>query len=80
MWLKSERENLIMEQQKRNIVITGGNSGMGRAMAEIFVRMGEQVAILGRNQDTLRGTAEALAPHVTRYQTDQQVRRPVEER
>lgn len=59
-----------MKQPQRNIIITGGNSGMGRAMTERFAREGARVAILGRNQETLHTTAESLAPHVAWYQVD----------
>lgn len=67
-----------MTQQKRNIIITGGNSGMGRAMAERFVREGARVAIIGRDQNTLHTTAEALAPHVSWYQADVSQREQVQ--
>jgi 3-oxoacyl-[acyl-carrier protein] reductase len=59
-----------MTQRKRNIIITGGNSGMGRAIAERFAQEGAHIAIIGRDQDTLRSTVEALAPHAAWYQTD----------
>ena len=48
-----------MTQQQRTIIITGGNSGMGRAMAEAFARESAHIAIIGRDQDTLRETALA---------------------
>lgn len=41
-------------------VITGGNSGIGRAIAENFHAQGASVAIFGRNQETLDETIEAL--------------------
>lgn len=59
-----------MTQEQRTIIITGGNSGMGRAMAEAFAHEGAHIAIIGRDQDTLRETTEALAPHVAWYQAD----------
>jgi 3-oxoacyl-[acyl-carrier protein] reductase len=67
-----------MTQQKRNIIITGGNSGMGRAIAERFAQEGAQIAIIGRNEDTLHATAEALTPHVIWYQTDVSLREQVQ--
>lgn len=42
----------------KTAVITGGNSGIGRATAELYAREGARVAIFGRNQATLD---EALA-------------------
>jgi len=42
------------------LVVTGGNSGIGLAAAKLFVAEGAQVAITGRNEGTLRQSAEAL--------------------
>ncbi|MBV9229225.1 MAG: SDR family oxidoreductase [Chloroflexi bacterium] len=56
--------------KKRNIIITGGNSGMGRAIAEAFARTNAQIAIIGRDQEKLRATAQALTPNVSWYQAD----------
>ncbi len=67
-----------MTQQKRHILITGGNSGVGRAIAERFAQEEAHLAILGRNQETLRATASALAPHVTWYQADVSRRQQVQ--
>jgi len=40
--------------------ITGGGSGLGRAIASHLVRYGAKVAIVGRRESVLRATAEAL--------------------
>ena len=69
---------MTMTQEQRTIIITGGNSGMGRAMAEAFAHEGAHVAIIGRDQDTLSNTAEALAPHVAWYQADVSQRQQVQ--
>jgi len=41
----------------KNAVITGGGSGVGRALALTMVAAGWRVAILGRRRDTLEDTA-----------------------
>src|SRR5882757_2073935 len=45
----------------KNILITGGNSGIGRAAAQEFDREGARVAICGLNERTLQETKETLA-------------------
>ena len=49
-----------LKLQDKVAVITGGNSGIGRAVAESFAAQGAKVAIFGRNQETLNETAAAL--------------------
>ncbi len=44
----------------RTVVVTGGGTGIGRAVAEAFVGIGEQVVIIGRRADVLSATAEGL--------------------
>jgi len=44
----------------KNILITGGNSGIGLAAAQEFDREGARVAICGLNEKTLRVAAESL--------------------
>ncbi|GHO92172.1 short-chain dehydrogenase [Reticulibacter mediterranei] len=56
--------------KRRNIIITGGNSGMGRAIAEAFVRGHGHVAIIGRDQGKLQSTAQSLGSNVSWYQAD----------
>ena len=45
---------------EKNILITGGNSGIGLATAQEFAREGARVAICGLNQETLQAAQEAL--------------------
>ncbi|GCE05671.1 SDR family NAD(P)-dependent oxidoreductase [Dictyobacter aurantiacus] len=69
----------MTEQKQRVIVITGGGSGMGEAMAEAFVREeGAAVAILGRNGERLGQVAKSLGPNVFDYQVDVSQRQQVE--
>src|ERR1700704_5434087 len=44
----------------KNILITGGNSGIGLAAAQEFDREGARVAICGLNEQTLQATKETL--------------------
>ena len=44
----------------KNILITGGNSGIGLAAAQEFDREGARVAICGLNEGTLQETRETL--------------------
>lgn len=50
--------NHRLEGQK--IIITGGGRGLGASMAEKFVNEGASVLIAGRNEDTLKQTAEKI--------------------
>ena len=43
-----------------NIIITGGGRGLGAAMAEKFVNEGANVLIAGRNENTLKETANKI--------------------
>ena len=47
----------------RGALVTGGGSGIGRATAVLLARLGAQVAVVGRREDQLVGTA-ALAAEV----------------
>lgn len=51
-------------------VITGGNSGIGLATARLFVEQGARVAILGRDEATLKQAAEQLGPGALALQGD----------
>lgn len=42
------------------VVVSGAGSGLGRAMAALFARLGADLAICGRNVEKLEGAAEFL--------------------
>lgn len=44
----------------KKIIITGGSRGLGYAMAKKFVSEGAQVLITGRNEETLKKTAQEI--------------------
>ncbi len=49
-----------MRFTNKNILVTGGNSGIGLATARAFAAEGGRVAITGRNVDTLRAARATL--------------------
>ena len=46
--------------KNKNIVVTGGGSGLGKAMTKYFLELGAQVAITSRNLEKLQNTAKEL--------------------
>lgn len=65
----------------RRILITGAASGMGRAVAELFVREGARVALLDRNEEgviALASTLGAFACHCD-ISSSQEVGKSVDE-
>lgn len=47
----------------RNIIITGGGTGIGLEMARVFVKAGDSVIIVGRRQATLQKAVDELKPY-----------------
>jgi len=46
--------------ESKNIVVTGGGSGLGKSMTKYFLELGAKVAITSRNLEKLQGTAKEL--------------------
>jgi NAD(P)-dependent dehydrogenase (short-subunit alcohol dehydrogenase family) len=51
-----------MRLNGKKALITGGNSGIGFATAKLFVAEGAEVAITGRNQNSLDAAQQQLGP------------------
>lgn len=45
----------------KRIIITGGGGGLGSAMAAEFCRLGAQVLVCGRTEETLQATVDSIA-------------------
>lgn len=46
----------------RSVIVTGGGSGVGRAVALAFAAQGDHVVVAGRNEQRLTDTIDAAAP------------------
>ncbi len=51
-------------------LVTGGNSGIGLAVAEALAREGAQVVLTGRNQETLTKAAAKIGGNTLAIKTD----------
>jgi 3-oxoacyl-[acyl-carrier protein] reductase len=59
-----------MTTQNRIVVITGGSSGIGRAMAEAFVRNQARVVIIGRREAALRAATDSIGAQCSWQRAD----------
>src|SRR5690625_2972882 len=53
----------MTSMKEQTIIITGGSSGMGKAMAANFAQKGANVVITGRNADRLEATKQELSQY-----------------
>lgn len=54
----------------KRVVVVGGNSGIGLASAQAFAKAGAEVAIVGRNAETLASARESLGSAGLAIQAD----------
>jgi NAD(P)-dependent dehydrogenase (short-subunit alcohol dehydrogenase family) len=59
-----------MKLTGKKALITGGNSGIGLATAQVFVEEGADVAITGRDRKTLDEAVALLGPKARAYNAD----------
>src|SRR6202163_1509732 len=65
-----EGGNIMGKLEGKVAVITGGNSGIGLAIAQRFVKEGAQVFITGRRQSELDKAVKLIGKNVTGVQGD----------
>jgi uncharacterized oxidoreductase len=65
-------EGFSMKMSGNTILVTGGNSGIGRRLAEEFAKRGNQVIVTGRNQATIDEVVGGTETIVAGYVLDMQ--------
>ena len=55
------RDGLLNDQV---VIVSGGGSGLGKAMAFLLSRLGARVMICGRREEKLKATVDAIREHV----------------
>ncbi len=72
--------------ENKTSIVTGGSSGIGRAVAERFAKEGARVLIVGRKEDALQETAATsdkisyVVGDITKTETIERIMQAVEER
>lgn len=59
-----------MQFKNKVVLITGGSSGLGFAIAQVFVSQGADVIITGRRQPQLDEAVSSLGGNVSAVRTD----------
>ena len=49
-----------MEWNNKNVLITGGGTGLGKQIAKTYLYLGANVTIASRKEEVLRNTCEEL--------------------
>ncbi len=62
-----------MRLKDKVVVITGGNSGIGRGIAEYFSTEGAKLVIFGRDKNTLAEAKSACKNECLTVQSDVQI-------
>ena len=65
-------------RDERTVVVSGGGTGIGKAIAARFARAGEHVVLLGRRTAVLQQAADDIGGHVTSLGVDVSKRAEVE--
>src|SRR5713101_8784412 len=65
-----EMEGEMERLKNKNILITGGTSGIGLASAQEFEREGARVAICGTDEKTLKEARSTLEPKALAFSAD----------
>lgn len=68
--LKRFKDHKMKRLQNKVAVITGGNSGIGKGIAEHFYHEGAKVVIFGRNEDTLAQAKSEMNQEILTIQGD----------
>ena len=74
----AERLKTVAHKTFKSVLITGGSSGLGAALAEEYARAGVHITITGRNEQRLRDVArkcEAKGAKVRRHERRRHERR-----